>query len=110
MVRSFRREPDPGLGPLAATMEQHGHLSYEGSDRRSITARTVRRAELIASLADITTELDALDTSADMPDLEKKMKGPFATVASLLPVVSASSPAPDYARWRSQAGWKQCLF
>jgi hypothetical protein len=68
---------------------------------------------LIASLAYITTEFDALDATAFTSVPEEKMKGPFAavpTIASLLPVAPASSRAPFSARRRSQGGWEHYLF
>jgi hypothetical protein len=107
------REPEPKLGPVATTMEQHGHPSHAGADRRAAKARNARRAELIASLTDISAELDALDATAFTSFPELTLKGPLAgvpAVASSLPAVTASSPAPLPVLRRGQVGWKHYLF
>jgi ATP-dependent exoDNAse (exonuclease V) alpha subunit len=107
------REPDPKLGPVATTMEQHGHASYAGADRRAVKVRNARRTELIASLADISAELDALDAVVVTPTSEQKVEGVAAaapTVGPLLPALPVSSPAPRSSHQRRPAGWKHYLF
>ena len=111
--RGIDRDPEPKLGPVATEMERHGRPSYAGADRWVAQARNRRREELIASLTDVTTELDALDAStvASAAELNvKKATAAMPKVAPSLPAISTPSPVPPSARRRSPTAWKHYLF
>jgi hypothetical protein len=110
--RGIDIEPEPKMGPIATTMERQGHTSRAGADRRATKARNRRRAELAATLFDITAELSAIDAEHARSDAAPGRKMPAETVPTgpLPLLIPMAMPVELPVRRRITAAGKRYLF